>query len=230
MNEFPALKKPVGYKLLLEDFNFLYPEKTQTLFENIPIYKDRILEHAKSISTNLRDPTLKSLLNEYLDQAQEDEESSLVAVFLVLPFLFSPVTIKKKKGKGNWRPSKSEMRDGFILHLRSHAELQESITRRKQKYEQLAFTLQPLIIIIGPTISDIAQYFILVDDTYYLVNSIITAVDCCFKIIHALHAEYPVESKPVWYFIQKGCYKLKTSWDTEYVTVNSLISDLDISI
>lgn len=193
---------------------------------------------------------LKSLLHEYLDQAQgiyllliytiyifnnfiifsENEESSLVAVFMVLPFLFSPVTIKKKKGKGNWRPSKSEMRDGFILHLRSHAELQESITRRKQKYEQLAFTLQPLIIIIGPTISDIAQYFVLVDDTYYFVNSIITAVDCCFKIIHALHAEYPVESKPVWYFIQKGCYKLKTSWDVEYVTVNSLLSDLDISI
>ncbi|CAI6372051.1 unnamed protein product [Macrosiphum euphorbiae] len=122
------------------------------------------------------------------------------------------------------------MRDGFILHLRSHAELQESITKRKQKYEQLAFTLQPLIIIIGPTISDIAQYFVLVDDTYYLVNSIITAVACCFKIIHALHAEYPVESKPVWYFIQKGCYKLKTSWDTEYVTVNSLMTDLDISV
>lgn len=153
-----------------------------------------------------------------------------MAVFLVLPFLFSPITIKKKKGKGNWRPSKSEIRDGFILHLRSHAELQESITRRNQKYEQLAFTLQPLIIIIGPKVSDIAQYFVLIDDTYYLVNSIITAVDCCFKIIHALRTECPVESKPVWYFIQKGCYKLKTSWDTEYVTVNSLMSDLDISI
>jgi len=191
-------------------------------------------------------------LQEYLDQAQaaqgiyllliytifikdfiiisENEESSLVAAFLVLLFLFSPVTIKKKKGRGNWRPSKSEIRDGFILHLRSQAELQESITRRKQKYERLAFTLQPLIIIIGPTISDIAQYFVLVDDTYYLVNFIITAVDYCFKIIHAFHAEYPVVSKPVWYFIQRGCYKLKTSWDTEYVTVNSLMTDLDISV
>ncbi|KAE9522621.1 hypothetical protein AGLY_016984 [Aphis glycines] len=139
----------------------------------------------------------------------EDEESSLVTVFLVLPFLFSSVTIKNKNGKGNWRPSNSEMRDGFILHLRSHAE----VTR----YEQLAFTLQPLIIIIGPIISDIAQYFVWVDDTYYLVNSIITAVDCCFKIIHALHAQYLVESKSVWLFIQKGCFKLKTSWDTEYV-------------
>jgi hypothetical protein len=54
--------------------------------------------------------------------------------------------------------------------------------------------------------------------------------DCCFKISHALHAEYPVESKPVWYFIQKGFYKLKISWDTEYVTVNSLISDVGILV
>jgi hypothetical protein len=160
----------------------------------------------------------------------ENEELSLVAAFLVLPFLFSPVTFKNKRGKCNWRPSKSEMRDGFILHLRSHAELQETISRRKQKYTQLALTLQPLIIIIGSTISDISQYFVVVDDTYYLLNSIIAAVDCCFKIIHALHAEYPVESKPVWYFIQKGFYKLKISWDTEYVTVNSLISDVGILV
>ncbi|XP_016664704.1 uncharacterized protein LOC107885566 [Acyrthosiphon pisum] len=48
------------------------------------------------------------------------EESSSLAALLVLPFLFSPVSSKRKKGSTVcWRPSKIEMRDGFILHISS---------------------------------------------------------------------------------------------------------------
>lgn len=160
----------------------------------------------------------------------ESDETSFLAAFLILPFLFFPVTTKRKKGKCAWRPSKIETRDGFITHLRSHSELQEIITRRKEKYSQLGITLQPLVIIVGPNISQISQYYVLVDDTYYVLNSIVAAVDTCFKVLHALNLEYPVESLPIWTFIQKGFYKLKTAYDTEYVSVNSLLSDLDIDI
>lgn len=48
----------------------MYPEKIQTLFENFPLYKDKILELSKNTSTNLRDQKLKNVLEEYLDQAQ----------------------------------------------------------------------------------------------------------------------------------------------------------------
>jgi hypothetical protein len=48
---------------LLADFNFIYPEKIQTLFENFLIYKDKILELSESTSSNLRDQTLKNVLN-----------------------------------------------------------------------------------------------------------------------------------------------------------------------
>lgn len=120
------------------------------------------------------------------------------------------------------------MRDGFILHIRSHAELQEAITRRKEKYIKLGLTLQPMVIVVGPNINDINQYFVTVDDTYYELHSIVVAVDCCFKIIHALNAEYPTESLPVWSFIQKAFYKIRTTYDIDYVTVNSFISDLGI--
>lgn len=62
-----------------------------------------------------------------------------------------------------------------------------------------------------------------------VLNSIIDSVDCCFKIIHSLNLQYPIECLPIWTFIQKGFYKIKTSWDTEYVSVNSLLSDLNIN-
>lgn len=72
-------------------------------------------------------------------------------------FHFSSFGSQRKGKKGNlkstWRPSKIEAKDGFTTHLRSHSELQENITRRKEKYTQLGVTLQPLIIIVGPNIN-----------------------------------------------------------------------------
>ncbi|KAL5237018.1 hypothetical protein ACI65C_004428 [Semiaphis heraclei] len=201
MNDFPALKKPSGYKL-------------------------KILELARSVSNKLRDNSLKCILQEYLDLAPVSEEASSVAAFLVLPFLFSAVPTKRKRGKSTWKPSKTEMKDGFITHIKSHSELQETITRRKDKFFQLGLTLQPLVIIVGPNINEITQYFVYVNGTYYLLNSILSSVDCCFKAIHALNLEYPLESIPIWSFVQKGFYQINTAWDTEFVSVNSLLSDI----
>lgn len=79
-------------------------------------------------------------------------------------------------------------------------------------------------------LDQISQYYVLVDNTYYVSNSIVAAVDTCFKVLHALNLQYPVETLPIWTLIQKGFYKLKTVYDTEYVSVNSLLSGLDIDI
>lgn len=144
----------------------------------------------------------------------------------MLPFLFSTATTKRKRGKYTWKPSKIEMKDGFITHIKSHSEHQETITRRKDKFFQLGLTLQPLVIIIGSNINEITQFFVYVNGTYYVLNSILSSVDCCFKAIHALNLEYPLESIPVWSFVQKGFYKMNTAWDTEFVSVNSLLSDI----
>ncbi|KAE9542466.1 hypothetical protein AGLY_003327 [Aphis glycines] len=43
----------------------------------------------------------------------QSEEASSVAAFLVLPFLFSEVPTKRKRGKSTWKPSKNEMKDGL---------------------------------------------------------------------------------------------------------------------
>jgi len=218
----------------------MYPDKKEILVENFPLNKNKILELGKINSSNLKDNTLKCIINEYLSLSTcivkfiqllyfesilsqyflimswflASEEASYLAAFLILPFLVSPITKKRKKGNVAWRPSKLEMKDGFITHIKSHTELQDTVSRRKEKYSKLGVTLQPLIIIVGPNCNEISQYFILVDDTYYVLNSILTAVDCCFKIIHALNLQYPYESLPVWTLIQKGFYQIETLWDT----------------
>jgi len=121
------------------------------------------------------------------------------------------------------------MRDGFITHVRSNAEVQETISRKQEKLLGLGHTQQPFIIIVGPTLSEISNYFVVVDDVFYQLNSIIAAVDCCFKTIITFNAEYPVECETIWYFIQKGFYNLHTTFDKNFTTVNTFMSDIGIS-
>jgi len=94
----------------------------------------------------------------------------------------------------------------------------------------LGHTLQPFIIIVGPTLKNILNYFVVVNDTFYQLNSITDSVDCYFKIIITFNAEYPVECEAIWYFIQKGLYKLETPFDKNFTAVSAFLSDISISM
>lgn len=118
------------------------------------------------------------------------------------------------------------MRDGFITHVESEAEVQETVTRRREKLSHFRLTVQPFIIIVGASLNQLTHYFVIVDNTFYKVTSLLEAVDTCFKVLITLNAKYPIESAPVWYFIQRGFYGIKTVWDKEYTFVNALLSDI----
>lgn len=143
----------------------------------------------------------------------------------MLPLLAGPPLVKKAK-RNIWRPSKQECRDAFITHVLRQMDLQETITKRKEKYSTYGATLQPSIFIIGENLRKIEKYFVLVDNIFYTVNNIVQAVDICFKLYQALHCEYPWACETVWQFIRKGFYKITTSYDKEFVSVNSLLADL----
>jgi hypothetical protein len=61
---------------LINDFEFIYPDKINSLFETFPLYKVRILELAKTVSEKLRDNTIKGIFNEYLDSASGTQSRS----------------------------------------------------------------------------------------------------------------------------------------------------------
>lgn len=111
----------------------------------------------------------------------------------------------------------------------SNAEVEETITRRRQKLVVLGQTLQPFIILVG-SLKEISSYLVVVDNTFYRLNSILSSVDCCFKIINTLHAKHPSESEAIWNFIQKGLYKLHTPLDKNFTSVNVLMSEIGIVV
>lgn len=58
------------------------------------------------------------------------------------------------------------MRDGFITHVCSNAEVQETISCKQEILLILGHTQQPFIIIVGPTLSEILNYFVVVDGVF----------------------------------------------------------------
>lgn len=127
-----------------------------------------------------------------------------------------------------WRPSKSEVRDGFILHVRSDADIEAHIIKRKTKLAEFNLTLQPLIIVVGESLKEVQSYIVVVNTTKYFFNHIVEAVDSYLKIIFTLNAKFSEESKSAWLVIQQGFYKIKTNFDKTPTTTSTLLTELGI--
>lgn len=154
-----------------------------------------------------------------------------VVGFMTLPFLMTTSIIKQDKAnKKQWRPSKCEVLQSFICHLKSAAEIEETIKRRKAKLQELGLTLQPFIIVVGATVKEISARYIVLNNLRYELPSILKSVDACFKLIFALNAEYSAECKHVWQFIQKVLFKMSTKYDKIFTTVRALATDLGIEV
>ncbi|EZA51528.1 hypothetical protein X777_09743, partial [Ooceraea biroi] len=67
--------------------------------------------------------------------------------------------------------------------------------KRKEAMKNLGITLQPFIIAVGLTLSEISSLYVCIDKVLYKVPSALKALEICFKSFHVLNAIYPPESK-----------------------------------
>jgi len=142
----------------------------------------------------------------------------------MLPHLLNVGYIKG--AKKSIRTTKVEARDAFIAHVKSDCELSTSLADRKNHCAQLGITLQPSVVIVGPSLSDITSVFVVVDQVRYRLPDIVSGVDTCFKVMWAMNAQYPPEANNIWYLLQVWCYQLRTEFDQISTTVNSLLTQL----
>ncbi|XP_016661531.1 uncharacterized protein LOC100569979 [Acyrthosiphon pisum] len=87
MTEFPCLKKPAGYLLILKDFNVAYPKSVDKLYQNLPIYRKKIIDLTLTRTKKTKDSTVHQILNEYLQYNSDDEETSNIVCLFCLVFL-----------------------------------------------------------------------------------------------------------------------------------------------
>lgn len=88
-----------------------------------------------------------------------------------------------------------------------------AIERMRSKAGQLKRTLQPLVAVVSLTPQNITESYVAIDNILYKLDSPLRVVDVCFKCIHALHAQYPMQSERPWLVLQKIIYDISTPWD-----------------
>ncbi|XP_031329430.1 uncharacterized protein LOC116179317 [Photinus pyralis] len=219
--KFIALKLPTGILLLEDDFNRLHPDKKDKLFEHWTNISEAIIVLAKRKNCPLIKQLIESINN--LDSASYRVKEHLS--LLLFPLIF-PNIYRKIKGKQTPNFSKIEIKDSFILHIKEEADYAQILEAREQKCVRLKLTEQPSAIIVGD-IEQPIKYLVKINAHVYEVESLLKALDLCFKACFALNAKYPVESQQCFTYIQKHIYGIHTEFDVNFVAVSSVKSDLD---
>ncbi|XP_071573443.1 uncharacterized protein [Temnothorax nylanderi] len=200
IKKYKALRSGDGYTLLESDFLQLYPQSDINLTSKWTKFVQKVLEFSPPENDGLADESPVTILHKFAK-------------------LFEPVTLNARIGKFKTRPTKTEIAEGLVLHVKVIDDLMPAIDRMRSKAGQLKTTLQPLAAVVGLTPQNITESYVAIDDILYKLDSPLRAVDVCFKCIHALHAQYPVQSERPWLVLQQIIYDIYTLWDAQIPAV-----------
>ncbi|KYN00656.1 hypothetical protein ALC62_08565, partial [Cyphomyrmex costatus] len=221
-NTWPILKHPHGYSLIVDDFKRMGLSEETLTIDKWEAFFHRL---TSNIKLSQKDDQLQ-LLMETLQDTNINEDSKVAVQISILPHLLPPKKMTRRKNKF-WKPSIWNAKDSII----KHAVIPGDITRLREenirKCKELKLTIQPYIIVVGPTLHEITTCYLCIDDTIYNISSTLEAVDICFKTFHVLQLQYPTASEHLWLVIQKCIYKFTTKWNTIIPSTEYIIKTLN---
>ncbi|CAG9772730.1 unnamed protein product [Ceutorhynchus assimilis] len=201
--DFPCLRLDSGIQLLEIDFNLRYGDRIDVIYSTFPKVRNAILDEAKErkikLDTHYEDPNLNAIIS--------------------LVYLFPPITLKKSRKGGNWRPTRSEILDSFFMLVDNFDEFQERISMRRAKLSQHNLTMQPFAVVIGGS-----NFFIQIEDQSFKVDSALRTLELTFKMFYALDLGYPCESEHIWLLIEEILFNMKPK--KKHPSSASVICDL----
>lgn len=133
-------------------------------------------------------------------------------VALLLHALLPPTikhVVKRDNKKLIVKSTIKDSQDSFFIHVTVNNDFDRKINAQRSLLLNRDETLQPLIIGIGNDLLSITEFIVFYDNVKYTFNNFIAALDCCFKIFHALDLHYPKDSNCFWLFIETFLFEMK---------------------
>lgn len=141
----------------------------------------------------------------------------------MLPALVPPRGRTKLKNKTSWKPSISEARDSIVRHVKSAGDIETIKLAQVNFAYSKGLPLQPYLILVGSNLNNITGALVVINENEYKCDSVLLALDFCFKAYQILDAQYPIPSKHLWYLIQWKLYNYRNKKDIQIPYLNEFL-------
>ncbi|XP_036144984.1 uncharacterized protein LOC118646384 [Monomorium pharaonis] len=225
LNKWPILKHPQGHQLIIQDFDTMNLSKVNLDLNIWQQFMDVMLKHSTCINTKHDEV---NLMFEKLNNKDISTDTKVAIGLMLLPHLIPPKGLKKYKGKC-YKPSIANAKASLIKHASIPGDMTLIKQEARKHAEMLKITLQPYIIILGSPY-EVKETYVQVDDILYKTNSMLEAIDVCFKTFHVFQMNYPIMSEYLWMLIQKGIYNFTTKWDSIIPSIEYVLSKISKSL
>ncbi|CAG9764339.1 unnamed protein product [Ceutorhynchus assimilis] len=218
LDDWPVLKTQLAYELMSYDF-----EQIHKSVNYLPLQEqfDKLFDQvfcSKHGSLNSTDSSIAKLLKGGITT---DSKNS-IKLYLLSSLLPSKARTKLKNKK-QWKPSIAETRDAICVHANTPEDVDELKNLRVDIMSEKGLTVQPYIILIGPNLGNITSSLVIINEIQYKCNTVLEALDFCFKAYQVLEAKYPFEAEHLWYLIQWSIYNYETKNDITFPFLNEFL-------
>lgn len=101
-------------------------------------------------------------------------------------------------------------------------DIERKLQDMKNRYIQDHATFQPIILAVGaPT--DIEQYYVVVNDKLFEVDTALNAIGLALHVFFALDCNYPKSTENVWCFFRRILLRINLPSDVNTIYDNTLI-------
>ncbi|XP_025829754.1 uncharacterized protein LOC112904301 isoform X1 [Agrilus planipennis] len=218
LEEWPILKHQKAISLIQIDFECMFPDSNMNLYVKWESFFEKLLS-IKPVHDTTTDELLSIL------SINDLNEDSRIAIQIMLLSNLIPPKGRIRNNSLHWKPTVVECQKSIICHVKIPGDIQNSILT-KIKEQHFTNHVQPYIMVVGSTLSNITESYLVIDTSVYKGTSVLQCLDICFKAFHVLSAEYPAESEHIWLLLQHHIYKITTQWDKKIPYVYTLLSEL----
>lgn len=113
-------------------------------------------------------------------------------VTLLLHYLVKPT---RQPGKSTVKPTIQDSQENQIKHLHCINDLDRFISEKKTVCMENKLTIQPFIIVVGKTLTQLEQFIVYTNDVYHKFDTFLSSLDFCYKFFYIFNLSYPVQSK-----------------------------------
>jgi len=134
-----------------------------------------------------------------------------------------PPRHRAKGGKTFWKPSISEARDGLVLQVKIPGDIESSKSEKTNFMYKKGLTVQPYIIIVGPTLTNVHAFYVVIENINYQTKTLLDALKFCFETYFVLDVKYPSESQHLWYLLQWELFNVISDKDIQIPFINDIL-------